>query len=452
MLEEAKIQTKLDDLLNTSSSLETDYDYIQETVTSSPSTRMEEVDFSDTGKVKKLAIFTDLKKKFDVVHISTKLTKLNLRTNFDSVNMIAMYKKNGNSLTKQTQTKKKLNTILKIFDEDTAQERPEVKISVVLFFENTERLLEAFAIGPNYPSSLLSRNLQSEIVSSYFLYMSDEQISDDEIAGSGLSESVKLFLYIGVPIIICLATVITVLICIFGRKKKRPVSNKSTSEQTKSKSKSKADQVNSTNHTGTGSENEMLKLHSGKQLVIDHNLSSGVTNPYGSPLTGAYPIPQHLVSDLNGRPSMQDGSGGLPMIPIHNIMAKDSNGNPISVVYVMPSNTASHNHGSSKTYSMQSGSNLHSGLPSELPSLTGTLPGSGFTRFTMQSDNTNATGFTDGSIPGEGFPYNGSRHMASVSNDLKMFPVDEMPKEEDIQMFEVDVGNMGEYKPGGKQN
>ena len=448
MAEEEKIRTKLIDLLNTSSSLETDYDYVRETVLPSPSTRLDKVDIFDKGKVNKLAIFTDLKKIFDVVDISTKLTQLNLRTNFDSVNMIAMYKKNGTSMTKQTQTKKKLDTILKIFDQDTEDERLEVKISVVLFFDKTSRLLEAFSIGPNYPSSLLSRNLQSEVVSNYYLYMSDEPISDEEIAGSGLSESVKLFLYIGVPIIICLATVITVLICIFGRKKKRPVSNKSTSEQTKSK----ADHINSTNQIGTGSETEMLKLHSGKQLVIDHNLSSGVSNPYGSPLTGAYPVPQHLMSDMNGRPSMQDGSGGLPMIPIHNIMAKDSNGNPISVVYVMPSNTASNNHGSSKTYSMQSGSNLHSGLPSELPSLTGTLPGSGFTRFTMQSDNTNVTGFTDGSIPGEGFPYNGSRNVGSVSNDLKMFPVDEMPKEEDIQMFEVDIGNMGEYKPGGKQN
>lgn len=431
--------------MSTSSSIDSDFSYIENTLKPSKKTRLDSIDELKTKKLERVELFTDSQKFFDVVEIKTKLDSMYVRTNHGHINMIALYKKNGSSLIKETRYDDKLNLKFDVFDQTEDKERPEVKMTLVLFFSpKTSRLLEGQRPISTSFNRLLESSLQEDWISDttkYYLYTSDQEITDDQIddGSGGLSDDIKLFLYIGVPIIICLLTMIFVLLCIFCRKKKKPEAVKKEKEPS---SKKVGTNINTTNQMTTGSEREMLNLKSGRQVAIENQSVDSRGMPLQSPMVGAYPAP----------PVGSEGSGGLPMIPIHNVMAKDSEGNPISVVYVMPSQTASQNHGGSQTYSMQSGSNLHSGLPSELPSLTGTLPGSGFTRLSHNSDKTGITGFTDGTMPGDKLTYAASQHSAPVKNDLNMFPVQEMPHEDDIQMFEVDVNEMGEYKPGGKHN
>ena len=434
--------------MNTSSSIDTDFNYIENTLKPSNKTRLEKIDELKSKKLEKIRLFTDSKKYFDVIEIKSRRNNMYLRTSFDNINMIVLYQKNGNSLVKETRHLKQINAKVDVFDDGgDPDKRAQVKTTVVLFFSpKTARRLEATSPAPTASNQLLGKSTFEEDwisdTTDYFLYVQDEPISDEDIKDSGgLSDDIKLFLYIGVPIIICVIIMIFVLLCVFCRKKKKP---EATKKQPESSSKKIITNVDTTNQMTTGSEREMLNLKSGRQVAIENQSVDSRGMPLQSPMVGAYPAP----------PVGSEGSGGLPMIPIHNVMAKDSNGNPISVVYVMPSQTASQHHGGSQALSMQSGSNLHSGLPSELPSLTGTLPGSGFTRITQNSGNSGITGFSDGTMPGDKLTNTASQYSAPVgSNNLNMFPVEEMPHEDDeIQMFEVDINEMGEYKPGGKHN
>ena len=343
----------------------------------------------NNDKIPRFKLFDNEDKKIEYLKVTTKVNTLYLRGN-SNANMFAYFDRNSSELIKERVDNQVLEHKLVLKDE-TPPNTEDIEVHFIFFgYEEDRRILSVDKLD---------------------VYISDEEIADDEIFVP--TSSTQYFLYIGLPIIILALIILVVVVVICVKKRKKAAEN----NEEKGISAKKDSGITQNNQMSTN----QMSQHT------DNKLESNMEQPVMNNLPA------------NGQPQVMYG------------MPPQGSNMPYPVIYVMP--------GTDPNQLPMGNKNMQSGMPNFLTSnqtrstgLTNNLSNMGSNMPSNMPSNNLGSNMTPQLMSGmpnhydaRNTPFGGEQG----GNNLKMFDATEMP-EDSVPMFEVNMKGVDEYTPGQK--
>ena len=335
-------------------------------------------------------MFDSETKTIEFFTIKSKSFNLYLRA-VNAITFWVYYEDSDGEMVKYEITNTIANLHMKLKKED-ADKNTEISVYLIAFLHNTLPV----------PGRILSANEQK-------VYISNRPVQDSDM--EIYTTSLEYFLYIGFPLIIItlLVGIIILTVCLLKKRKQY----KNAKEKNKQISNAKGNNVNS--ERTVSNPTQQIAMNPGFIETDNVQLNGNQNNIINqeNPLTNPGAIPQN-AQIIYGAPPQ-----GANM--------------PYPVMYVMPNTDMSK---MSFPQTMTSGSNNF-----ETSRTTGNTRPSGTSNFPIISNMPNI----QSNLPNH---YANSDPLAG-NNDLKVFDAD-MPREDTVPMFEIDVDKVNNYQPGQK--
>lgn len=341
-------------------------------------------------EVEEIEMFDSETKTIEFFTIKSKSFNLYLRA-VNAITFWVYYEDSDGEMVKYEITNTIANLHMKLKKED-ADKNTEISVYLIAFLHNTLPV----------PGRILSANEQK-------VYISNRPVQDSDM--EIYTTSLEYFLYIGFPLIIItlLVGIIILTVCLLKKRKQY----KNAKEKNKQISNAKGNNVNS--ERTVSNPTQQIAMNPGFIETDNVQLNGNQNNIINqeNPLTNPGAIPQN-AQIIYGAPPQ-----GANM--------------PYPVMYVMPNTDMSK---MSFPQTMTSGSNNF-----ETSRTTGNTRPSGTSNFPIISNMPNI----QSNLPNH---YANSDPLAG-NNDLKVFDAD-MPREDTVPMFEIDVDKVNNYQPGQK--